>query len=52
MVVDVLTHLPTDRQAVPPDEEHAEAIRKTGQTAQLTKSIDDCLQAVASAERR
>ena len=41
MIVDVHTHLPSHRDTVPEDEMMTETTMRSGQTVQLTNSIDD-----------
>jgi len=43
MIVDVHTHLPSHRDTVPPDEMQVETTMRSGETVQLTNSIDDYL---------
>ena len=43
MIVDVHTHLPSHKEMVPPDEMQVETTMRSGETVQLTNSIDDYL---------
>ena len=43
MIVDVNTHLPSHRETVPPDQMKIETTMRSGESVQLTNSIDDYL---------
>lgn len=51
MIVDVHTHLPSHPDTVPPDEMLTESTMRSGETVQLTNSIDDYLRDMAPVDK-
>ena len=51
MIVDVHTHLPTHPDAVPDSEQRTDTTMRSGETARMTNSIDDYLQAMAPVDK-
>lgn len=46
MIVDVHTHLPSHRDSIPPGEMRIDTTMRSGETVQLTNTIDDYLRAI------
>ena len=51
MIVDVHTHNPTHQKTVPPGEMRSESVMRSGETVQLTNSVDDYLAAMAPVDK-
>ena len=51
MIVDVHTHLPTHLDTVPDSEQRTDTTMRSGETARMTNSIDDYLQAMAPVDK-
>ena len=51
MIVDVHTHLPSHPDTVPPDEMLTESTMRSGETVQLTNSIDDYLRDMSPVDK-
>ena len=51
MIVDVHTHLPSHRDSVPPSEMKTDTEMRSGETVQLTNSIDDYLKSIEPVDK-